>query len=393
MSKTYTYWPRNGAVYEGQGMENLDLTRYDASTHKLGHIQKSGETQTKTDVGGYVKHASYKIKYGSKTKTALMALKNGGKVAAIGDNSIDHINAFPLLREMVGTPAEVYFLEEIPRGINVPSLNARIPERGAFKAQLGVKPLQEVDFGSVKYGEDNFNLTYNATPFFHPTEDRLRGVIDPMNIDMSESQRALREARNVLVIFALTGLTDTDALGTNDWSVKASGANTVNPKKDITKAITDHWTTNQSRIDKVAINPIDYQRYEANDNVKGFQPGLDVVMSGVVPMRGIPGLTAYLDPMVPLGRLYFVDSQALLKGMGPLQTEQWREPKNNSDLGIVRDYVQILLMNPARYGFKADIDVNTTDGDTAGTEPATLEAAKALIGDPTTIANPPTISS
>lgn len=381
MSKVFTYWPKNGAVYSGEGAEFMNISRFDGSHNKLGHIRYDASTKKHT------------IRYGAKTKQALLAIKNKTYSAAVGDTSIDHINAFPLLREMVGTPAEVYFLEEMTRTINVPSLDARIPERDAFKAQLGVKPLQEVDFTQVKYGEDNFNLTYNATPFFHASEDRLRGVIDPMNIDMEESRRALKEARNVLTLFALTGLTDTDALGTNDWSIKSGGANTVNPKKDITKAITDHWKAQQSRIDKVAINPVDYQRYEGNDNVKGFQPGLDVVMSGVVAMRGIPALTAYLDPMVPLGRLYFVDSQALLKGVGPIQTEQWREPKNNTDLGIVRDYVQVLLMNPGRYGFKADIDVNTTDGDTAETEPATLEAAKAIIGSPVTVANPPTISS
>ena len=382
MSKVYTYWPKNGAVYSGEGAEFMDLKRFDGSHNKLGHIRYDASTKKHT------------IKYGAKTKQALIALKNKTYSAAIGDTSIDHINAFPLLREMVGTPAEVYYLEEMTRTINVASLNARISERDAFKAQLGVKPLQEVDFTQVKYGEDHFDLTYNATPFFHPSEDRLKGVIDPMNIDMEESRRALKEARNVLTLFALTALTDTDALGTNDWSViNAGGRNTVNPKKDIQAAITNHWVANQSRIDKVAINPIDYQRFEANDNVKGFQPGLDVEMSGIVSVRGIPGLTAYLDPMIPLGRLYFVDSQAFLKGVGPLQTEQWREPKNNSDLGIVRDYVQVLLMNPGRYGFKADIDVNTTDGDTAGTEPATLEAAKAIIGSPVTVANPPTISS
>ena len=379
--KVYTYWPKNGAVYSGIGAENMDLSGSDRFTKNLGHISYDASTK------------KHNIRYGAKTKQALVALKNRTYSAAVGDSSIDHINAFPLLREMVGKPAEVYFLEEMTRTINVPSLNARISERDAFKAQLGVKPLQEVDFDQVSYGEDHFELYYNATPFFHASEDRLRGVIDPMNIDMEESRRALKEARNVLTLFALTALTDTDALGTNDWSVKASGANTVNPKKDIQKAITDHWVANQSRIDKVAINPIDYQRYEANDNVKGFQPGLDVEMSGVTPIRGIPGLTAYLDPMVPLGRLYFVDSQAFLKGVGPLQTEQWRKPENNADLGIVRDYVQVLLMNPGRYGFKADIDVNTTDGDTAGTEPATLEAARAIIGSPTVIANPPTISS
>jgi len=380
--KVFTYWPKNGAVYSGVGAEHMDLKQFDGSHQKLGHIRYDASTK------------KYNIRYGAKTKQTLVAMKNKTFNAAVGDTSIDHINAFPLLREMVGTPAEVYHLEDMTRTINVPSLNARIPERDAFKAQLGVKPLQEVDFTQVKYGEDHFDLTYNATPFFHPSEDRLKSVIDPMNIDMEESRRALKEARNVLALFALTALTDTDALGTNDWSVvNAGGRNTVNPKKDIQKAINDHWVANQSRIDKVAINPIDYQRYEANDNVKGFQPGLDVVMDGVTPVRGIPGLTAYLDPMIPLGRLYFVDSQAFLKGVGPLQTEQWRKPENNADLGIVRDYVQMLLMNPSRYGFKADIDVNTTDGDTAGTEPATLEAAKAIIGSPTTVANPPTISS
>ena len=86
-----------------------------------------------------------------------------------------------------------------------------------------------------------------------------------------------------------------------------------------------------------------------------------------------------LPSLIPLGRLYFVDSQSLLKGVGPLQTEQWRRPENNSDMGIMRDYVQVLLMNPGRYGFKSDLDL-TASGDTPGTEPASIEAAKAITG-------------
>ena len=204
--KVFTYYPYNGAVYKGVGAEHMDVSSYDGAHERLGHIRFDASTK------------NYKINYGKKAKTTLARMASAKKAgmsyhAAIGDNSIDHINAFPLLREMVGKPAEVYFLEEMTRTINVPSLNARIPERDAFKAQLGVKPLQEVDFTQVKYGEDHFNLTYNATPFFHPSEDRIRGVIDPMNIDMEESRRALKEARNVLTLFALTSLTDTDVLG------------------------------------------------------------------------------------------------------------------------------------------------------------------------------------
>ena len=184
--KVYTYWPKNGAVYSGLGAENLDLSRFDGSHNKLGHIRYDASTK------------KHKISYGNKTKQALVAMKNKTYTAAIGDTSIDHINAFPLLREMVGTPAETYFLEEMTRTINVPSLNARIPERDAFKAQLNVNPLQEVDFTNVKYGEDHFDLKYNGTPFFHASEDRLHGVVDPMNIDMEESRRALKEEETLL---------------------------------------------------------------------------------------------------------------------------------------------------------------------------------------------------
>jgi len=379
-NKVYTYWPKNGAVYAGIGAEHMDISRFDGSHEKLGYIPYDASTK------------KHKIKYGTKTKMALMAMRNGGaRTAAIGDTSIDHINAFPLLREMIGKPAEIYHLHEMGKTINVTSLNARIPERDAFKAQLGVKPLQEVDFTNVKYGEDNFNLTYNATPFFHASEDRLRGVIDPMNIDLEESRRALVEARNGLVLNALISLTDTDVLS-NDWDAKTSGVSTNNPKKDILDAIMSHWTTYQSRIDTWAVNPADYQRYEANDFVKGYQAGLDVNTNGVTPVRGIPGLTAYLDPMVPLGTVYFIDSQALLKGVGPMQTEQWRRPENNADMGIVRDYVQVILMNPTRFGFKSDLTL-TASGDTATVEPTSLEEIKALIGTPTVVANPPTISS
>jgi len=379
-NKIYTYHPYNHAVYAGIGAEQQDVSKsFGASHKKLGHIRYDAATK------------SHKISYGREAKQALMAIKKNGYHAAIGDNSIDHINAFPLLRELVGKPAEINFLQQMGRDIPVPSLNARIPERDAYKAQLGVKPLQEVDFTNVKYGEDNFNLTYNATPIFHPTEDIIRGVINPMNVDMEESRRALAEARNVMVLFALTGLTDTDVLA-NDWDAKTSGVSDYNPKKDIMEAIQAHWKTNLSRIDSWAVNPVDYQRYEGNDFVKGYQPGLDVVNDGITQVRGIPGLNAYVDPMVPLGTVYFVDSQALLKGIGPMQTEQWRRPENNTDMGIARDYFQCILMNPSRYGFKSDLTL-TASGDTADTEPATLEAAASILGTPTTVANPPTISS
>ena len=147
---------------------------------------------------------------------------------------------------------------------------------------------------------------------------------------------------------------------------------------------------NQSILNWTFWNPVDYQRYESNDYVHAFQAGKEVSAGGVQPFNSIPGLMAVIDPLIPLGNVYFVDNQAFLKGVGPLQTEQWREPKNNADLGMARDYVQFLMMNPSRYGLRTQIDL-TTSADTVETQPATLEATKALLATPTVASNPPTI--
>jgi len=371
-SVMHTYWAKNGAVYSGD-QTNINLDSYDPSHAKLGSIKKV--------------EGSYKARMNATLSRQLYA--NRKYNAAINESSIDHINAFPLLKELVGTPAGTHFIEEAARTINVPSLNARIPERDAFKPQIGVQPLQEVDFTNVKYGEDHFDLKYNAAPFFHPTEDRLRGTIDPMNIDMVESQRALKEGREILALYELTKLTDS-TVDIVDMEAVTAGKSDNNPKTQITKIVRDHWKANQSILNWTFWNPVDYQRYESNDYVHAFQPGKDVSAGGVQPFTGIPGLMAVIDPLIPLGNVYFVDNQAFLKGVGPLQTEQWRRPENNADLGIARDYVQFLMMNPSRYGLRTQIDL-TTSADSVETQPATLEATKALLATPTTVSNPPTI--
>ena len=380
-NKIFTYWPKNGAIYSGVGMENIHLETHDPGHAKLGKLSYDASEKKHT------------IHYGAKTKQALLAYnarKKGQYSAALTDSSIDHINAFPLLRELVGTPAEWFAISAASRQINVPSLNARIPERDAFKAEIGVKPLQELDFGSVKYGEDHFDLTYNATPFFHPSEDMLRGVIDPMNVDLEESQRALAEAREGQALLELTKLS-TGGSTFSDWEAKnAGGSHVANPRREIVSAIRAHWKDTQARVNWSIWNPVDFERYAANSHVESGDVKSDVSLMNTVPVPKIPGLMAALSAIVPLGTVYFVDSQAFLRGEGPTQTEQWRRPENNTDLGIVRDYVQFLLMNPTRYGFKESLDL-TTSGESAETEPSTIEDIRNLVGNPQVAKNPPAI--
>ena len=384
ISKVYTYWPKNGAIYHGTGMEDIDLSRHDPGYAKLGKLSYDASKK------------KYGIAYGAKTKQALIAYnaKKKGQSsvyqAALNDSSIDHINSFTLMREMVGTPAELNAITFATRQINVSSLTTRIPERDAFKAKIGIGPLEEVDFGNVRYGEDHFDLKYNGTPFFHPTEDRMKGVIDPINVDLEESQRALREAREGLALFELTKLTA--GSGLSDMEEKNTGGSHVaNPKREIVSKIRSHWKATQSRINWTIWNSVDFERYESNSHISNNDVKSDAQVFGVVPLPKVPGVMAAVSPIVPLGTVYFVDRQAFLRGEGPTQTEQWRRPENNADLGIVRDYVQFLLMNPARYGFKESIDL-TTSGDTAEAEPTSIDDIRNLVGNPDVAVNPPKIS-
>ena len=372
-NKISTYWPKNGAVYHGD-QSQIDLRTYSPDHAKIGSIIQDKTTK------------KYSAKINPKLHRALAASKQ--YKAALNESSIDHINEFTLSRELVGTPDEWYAIEAATRPINVASLTMRIPERDAFKSQIGVKPLQEVDFTQVKYGEDHFDLTYNGAPFFHPTEDILKGVINPMNVDLTETQRALREAREGLALLELTK--GTAGTGLSDMESTTSGKHNNNPRREIVGKIRSHFKSTQARVNWSIWNPVDLQRYESNDAVKGFEPGREANLDGTLPLRGIPGVMAAVSALVPLGTVYFVSNQGFLRGEGPKQTEQWRRPENNAELGIARDYVQFLLMNPSRFAFKEAITL-TSSGDTAETEPSTIEDIRALVSNPSVAVNAPTI--
>ena len=90
---------------------------------------------------------------------------------------------------------------------------------------------------------------------------------------------------------------------------------------------------------------------------------MNVTISGVVTLPGIPDVTAILDRRVPRGMFYAASSQATLKGEGPFETEFWREYTRDADAFVMRDYVQFLIPNPKRYARKIQIDATTASGD------------------------------
>ena len=109
-------------------------------------------------------------------------------------------------------------------------------------------------------------------------------------------------------------------------------------------------------------------------------------------MRGIPNVTAYLDRGVPRGLMYAGDSQSMLKGVGPFETEFWKEYTRDAHAFLTRDYVQFLIPNPGRFGIKIQIDGTGSDVFVPGTEIITDADLETYVQGPQDLLNAPVIS-
>jgi hypothetical protein len=57
-----------------------------------------------------------------------------------------------------------------------------------------------------------------------------------------------------------------------------------------------------------------------------------------------------------------------MKGIGPFETEFWREYSRNSHAFVSRDYVEFIMPNPGRYSMKIQIDGADNDAFVSGSE-------------------------
>lgn len=278
--------------------------------------------------------------------------------ASVSEADQSFITLVPLLREIITNPAELYFSEGAYRTLNLPTLQGRIPERDAFKAQLQLEPGEEEDYTRVKYGDERFDVKPNVVALMQFQESRIRATIDPLMIDIEQARTALREAREGLAVIEVQGkLNGTTAQDIEDYT--ATGNNAIPrsehaPHVEFVKIIQDKWAADRVLMDTIFINVVDMSEYLTNwyratvtpSNIQGW---------GIIPFPGIPGVRAVLSPFIARGYAWMCASKALLKGEGPFMEEMWREPSRRSDLGHLVDYVQFLFVTPSRYGIKLNL--------------------------------------
>ncbi len=321
-------------------------------------------------------------------------------IQGIGQDAIDPLRVIEIITRVRGLRPNVYVVENGFFTHNVNKLDARTPEQDTRNGQVQMRPLEKVDFDKLQYSEDRFSLKKNTFPTLIASETLKRSDFNIQQLNMADAMvghARMRNGQGLQALSTLSGavngsptfeINDPEATGTS-----AIPHGEFNVKKELLAILQGHLDANESILDKIWINPIDYARWVSNYDVGGFaNANDDVTVSGIIPMRGIPNVTAYLDRGVPRGLMYAGDSQSMLKGVGPFETEFWKEYTRDAHAFLTRDYVQFLIPNPGRFGIKIQIDGTGSDAFVPGTEIVTDADLETYVQGPQDLLNKPVIS-
>jgi len=326
----------------------------------------------------------------------------GGAIApvqGIGQDAIDPLRVIEIITKVRGLRPNIYTVEQGFTPYNVDKLDARTPEQDTRKGQAQMRPFEKLDFDKLAYAEGRFSLKPNAFATLIASESMKRSDFSLQQLNSTDAMIGHARMRNGQALFTLS--TSNGAVGAtptfqiNDPEATGSGVipnAQFNVKKETQDILQTFLETTEAIIDRIFINPVDYTRWDSNYFVGGKGGNDNVPVSGVMPFKGIEGVTAYLDRAVPRGLMYAVDSQSAMKGIGPFETEFWREYSRNSHAFVSRDYVQFILPNPGRFSMKIQIDGTGSDAFVPGSEIDSQAKFEAYVNSPDNLLNLPVIS-
>lgn len=268
-------------------------------------------------------------------------------------DNLSHIQLIRLFPEIQGTPEKFYWLDECFVRRDVPALRLREAYRNVTGGVKRLGKLEEADTAFTKYDEIEYRLTKLAENVYTPIEDKMQAtLIDPSVVDMSQVQHAFEERRNLDALAALEAMGDNgydfgdpiaapDNLANGAFhhtnpSLSDLRAKFVEFRKDNHVVIT-HVAMNSGLLDKLGLNT-----WTMPGGPTGIQP-VRVVRGGVIPLPGIPGVTAVIDDMIADNKLYaFNKPYALRLGEGPKIMRTFYDEYKHAEAISILDFNQYL---------------------------------------------------
>lgn len=321
-------------------------------------------------------------------RTYTASVPPGGNTPAA--QVVGPLTQIPFIRNILGMTFNAYYTQLLFKNIPLPNLHAEIPEEDYTVANAQMEETQYVDLTRPNFDHHFFLAKRNESAFLIPREYRMRATLDPYARYVEKAGLALRRMREALAFLALSKLPK----GADSFA-EITDSEFPDPQADITsgfpaaannaplayeEAFADFWAKTLGVINSIVMHPKDFYGYETNFFAQGFKPYPKVSEWGLVQF---PGSTVErrvaISPYCPKGIVYCFNNEFAFLGEGPMVSESWAKPEANSDAAAYRDYMQMIIQNPKRAGFKCTIDGSADNFDG---EITTLAKARELVTPP-----------
>ena len=406
------YYPGSMELREGHSIDIRDAGKFLASMRKVDPTEKqlsaSAGPNTNTGFGAYPNYVigdiapELAVARKSQVQKALVrrAMDRGDtslntvarynqltRSADINDSSIHQITIVQFVQQMIGRINAVNVVTRAFTRIPADNLRGKIPEGGAPGVNVQVKRLSEPKIVHTDFGQTEFRIRRNDLHLYINREDRMEATIDPLAFSSSQGQIMLMQVRDLLALKELSRAPAVStvfpggqgSIGSTDGSrVPRAEADSIGLFQQV---VINHWTKWKKMFRYVIMHPDDYRIHETNYYSRNKMLPNPATPWGISPFAGLEkwGLQAILSPWVPRRRAYFLTDEGAYELDGPKVVDSEYDARKFADYFPVRDFVGYLLVHPARFSGKVDLNIM---GVALGDEITTDEKVEELVGLP-----------
>jgi hypothetical protein len=422
--RTYTFLPKEGSLYSGgrEADDHIAITgKYLASYNRkevfpylasrglnekeqayianamgnnakavytLDHVDKNLKTMqaARLKMEHYEKLSRGEGRFDASIQRAYQAAYEEYRAAEINGTNTDQLTIVQFVNKIVGNIENASYVASAFKNIPLDKLRGKIPEMGWPGVNVQVKRLSEPEINQIQFGQDEFRIYRNDVHIYMSREDRMEATIDPFTTAISQGQKQMIRARELLALQACSNLEVNATYGTlPDITATPSGSSAPASTNDAPKAFVNvmlgHFNTYYNYLKYFIFNPLDYRTYLANWFTHAYERIQIPEGFGVVPMFGLEkyGAIAIISPYVARTVVYALTDEGAFELDGPYMVDSEYDAKKFADYNIVHDFIGYQIMNPVRFGEKLSLPQS---GVSAGTEITTNGQIAALLQPP-----------
>lgn len=347
----------NGQIFAG---EHDSMNGYPRSS-LIGSFKYDRKTRAikKTIINNTLSSLSASV--ASRSDLDMSSLKAATNIA--DSTNLSHLQMLRLYPEIQGTPNEYFYLDELFVPRDVPQLQQRETFYDTTATAEYKGRLEESKQTISRFDEIQYNLLKLTDKVYTPIEDMMRTIINPQTIDLQQLAWGFKWKRNQTAATALATLPASSTVlsgftfGTNNTTLDnptliAAGAfhNTNKVATQLAAMFNYFLKQNDVKITHVAMNTTDFMNFAENTWTVSGPANIEPIRlagGGIVPLPGIPGVTAIVDVAVPQSTMYAVNKpNALRLGEGPKIMRRFYDEERDAEAIKVLDFNQYLAVNP-----------------------------------------------